>query len=254
MTLRTTLVLACLLLVPYAAPAHADKVLRYEVEPGSAGNPMNILIRPPHVRMESRGYAMVYDANTEQTFVLDLGAKTYYRMTRERADALAEQMQAAQQQMQQVMEQAKAAMSEEQRQQLEQYMSNSGIGVMQKPPNLSLRRSGRTAEIYDVDCEWVEMLMDEKLVSELCIGDSADLGLSGDEQRSVERLSELLLAMGNRFSQTSLERRPDGVPVSMHDIQNNEKIRLAAVDDQALDASLFEVPADFQPMALFPGQ
>ncbi len=254
MIYRPALVLACLLSMPYAVPAHADKVLRYEVVPGSGGAPMNILIRPPHVRMESRGYAMVYDANTEQTFVLDLGEQTYYRMTRERADALADQMQAAQQQMQQVMEHAKSVMSEEQRRQLERYMSNSGLGVMQKPPNLALRTSGRTAQVYDVDCEWVEMLMDGKTISELCIGNSADLGLSSAEQRTVERLSELLLAMGNRFSETSLERRPDGIPVSMHDHQNNERIRLSAVDEHPLDASLFEVPPNFKPMSLFPGQ
>lgn len=251
---RLPLLLAWLLLMPFAAPAQADKLLRYEAEPGSVGEPMNILVRAPHVRMESRGYAMVYDSDTEQTFVLDLAERTYYRMTRERADQLADQMQAAQQQMQQIMEQAKSVMSDEQRQQLEQYMSNSGVGVMQKAPDLALRSSGRTARIHELDCEWMEMLMDGNPISELCIARSADMGMSGAEQHAVERLSELLLAMGNRFSKTSLERRPDGIPVGLTDFQKNERIQLISIEDGPLDASLFEVPPGFKPMSLFPGQ
>lgn len=251
---RAALLVSFLLLAGHAAPSLAGKFLQYEPEPGAAGEPMNILVRPPHVRMETGTYAMVYDSNTEQTFVLDLQERTYYRMTRERADELAEQISAAQAQMQQVMEQAKAAMTEEQLAQLEQYMGQSGLGAMSGPTEFAFRRSGRDGQVLDIDCEWVEMLMNGEPMSELCIADSAELGLNQEEQQAVEKLSELLLAMGNRFSNASLERRPDGMPIAMNDFQRNERVRLTLVDERTLDAVLFDVPADFQPMSLFPGQ
>ena len=55
-----------------AAPALADKTLRYLPEAGSTAEPMTILVQAPSVRLETSDFAFLYDVAANQTMVMHL--------------------------------------------------------------------------------------------------------------------------------------------------------------------------------------
>ena len=97
------------------------------------------------------------------------------------------------------------------------------------------------------------MLKDDEPLSEMCVADTADLGMDAPEREAVNRMADLLLSMGNAISQASLDRRPDGIPLAMNDFKENHRLRLKEWTSEPLDPSLFRVPEDFRMISITPG-
>ncbi len=233
--------------------ASAGTTLHYGIIPQSGAEQVTLRVDSRLVRLERGKFAMLYDAASDSTTVLDLAQRTYFRTNREEATRLATQLQSTKQQVQQIMEQAMGALGEDQRKQIEQFVGNQ-VPMLSTPPTYRIVEMGRKETIFEIECSWIRMLEDGVPISELCMADNESVGMDATERTTVERLSELVIEMGNRFTSVSVERRPSGIPIGMNDLTVGERIRLTGVHHLDLDPGLFQIPAGFEPMSVFPGQ
>ena len=216
-------------------------------------------------RMDQKGPAtgsMTVIFKEEGFYVIDHAQKNYILMDKAMLDQISTQIGEAMKQM----EAQLAAMPPEQRAMVEEMMKaempgmGSGRG-MGKGPVLDINPLGEGRwESYD--CRKYEMLEDGVKIQEMCVADYADIDSSGELRESFNEMGEFLsqlfdsMPFGGQGVKNPLEmiNKMDGFPVHAVDFENGVAITettLESAKQQAIDASMFELPAGYQQMDPF---
>jgi hypothetical protein len=155
------------------------------------------------------------------------------------------------------MEAQLAALPPEQRAMIEQMMKEQmgGMGMATAMPVLEIRQLG-SGSWQSYDCSLAEMLEDGVKIQEICSVDFDDVDGTGDLRDSYLRMGDLLsklfdaIPFGGMGLDNPMEMLDelDGFPVRAVEFENGKAIRetiLESSRDEAIDAEIFELPADY---------
>lgn len=79
-------------------------------------------------------------------------------------------------------------------------------------------------------------------VSNVCVADREELGLSAEDYRALGQLSDFFKTLMYRYLS---DTGPGGFVVRETDLRSGSVRRLRSIDSTSLDASLFQLPADY---------
>ena len=272
--LRTSLLLATGLC---ALPALADTHITYVDDAGQSGT--QLYVKGGKVRMESgqgRGIA-IYDTATNSMTMLMPERNQYLVMDEKAAGQMGAQANAAQQQMQaamsahqaeidqaqQQMQAAMAQMTPEQRAQMQQMMGGQAPGapaagagaVSGGAPQLQMQELGTTETVAGHSCRDVQMTMNGRALSTLCVTDSlTSFGIPAADLKTLERMRDdmqkMMSHMGPMAQGMSAMLNKGFTLKSTHQTMDGYKRvtvtnTFKSVSTAGLAASLFEIPAGY---------
>ncbi|WP_019024331.1 MULTISPECIES: hypothetical protein [unclassified Thioalkalivibrio] len=247
---------ACLLALATALPAQADALLHYIDDEGLESQ---ILVRDHMIRMElneaisgTSGY-MLFDARNDQLTVVDDEEQTYLPLTREVMDEQIQAMTDMVSDLRRQMEQLPPDVRDQLKQQL-------GIGPEGFEAEISTRETDEQREIGEFVCSEIEVLIDDRPQSTVCVADAQSLGLEASDFQTLgalmDRLYELSLraleAGGPMASQmgASLLPRVEGIPLEVRE-HDGVTTRLAGLSTDPLSEALFQVPESYEETEMF---
>ncbi len=247
---------AGLLTLAAALPAQADALLHYIDDEGLESQ---ILVRDHMIRMElneaisgTSGY-MLFDARNDQLTVVDDDDQTYLPLTREVMDQQIQAMTDMVSDLRRQMEQLPPDVREQLKQQL-------GIGPEGFEADISTRETGEQRDIGEFVCSEIEVLIDDRPQSTVCVADAQSLGLEESDFQTLgalmDRLYELSLraleAGGPMASQmgASLLPRVEGIPLEVREYEG-VTTRLAGLSTDPLSEALFQVPESYEETEMF---
>lgn len=193
-------------------------------------------------------------------YVLDHAQKSYILMDEAMLDTMSSQINEAMQEMQAQL----AAMPPEQRAMVEQMLKDEMPGFaggQMTGPVLEIKPTGNGRwESYD--CKKFDMLEDGEKIQEICAADYKVVDGTGairdsyrDMAKALDKLFEALPFGGQGIqSPLQMEAEMNGFPVHAIDFENGVAVRETTLDStssQDIDASMFEVPADYKQMDPF---
>jgi hypothetical protein len=190
-------------------------------------------------------------------YTFDPKQKSYVAMDRATIKQLADQLNPALKMLQEQMEN----MPPEQRAQMERMLGTKLPGT--KEPVEEIRKTTRTATFAGHACAYSEILQDGVLQTEACVVPAASLKGSRELYDAATKVSALLedmvdsidLPMLKQMANRQMENfdRLGGVPVHTRTFDGGQAVHEAtvkAIRNEALPATLFEIPAGYKKQEL----
>ncbi len=250
------LVTALVMLLTAGTAAHADTLLQYVDDDGHQSQ---ILVRGEVVRMDltesvsgTTGY-MLFDATDRTLTVVDDGDQTYLPLTAERMDAYLQTMTDMAGEIRRQMEQLPPEVREQLREQL-------GLGPEGFEAEITTRTTDPERDLGEYTCRELEILIDNRPQSTVCITDAATLGIPDADFHTLDRLMDRLHDLSLRALEAggpmaaemggSLLPKVDGVPLEVRE-HGGTTTRLKAVSTDPLGAELFTIPDTYSERDLF---
>ncbi len=269
---RITLLLATSLC---ALPALADTHISYVEDGGQPGT--QIYVKGDKVRMEGGGRGVaIYDVASNSMTVLMPEQNKYLVLDEKAADQMGAQATAAQQQMQaamsahqaeldQAQKQMQAAMAQmtpEQKAQMQQMMGNQGTpgagsmpGMQVAAPTLEMQELGTTETVAGHSCRDVQMVMNGRPMSTLCVTDSlSSLGIPAADARTLQRMRDNMQKLMSRMGpmaqgMSSMLSKGFTLKNTHQTMQGYKRVSVTdtfkSVSSAGLSGSLFEIPAGY---------
>jgi len=264
--LKTTLALAAAL---FALPALADTHISYVDDGGQPGT--QIYVKGGKVRIESGRNISIYDLATNSMTVL-MPDKNKYLVFDEKT---AEQMGAAQQQMQtamnanqaqmnQAQQQLQAAMAQmtpEQRAQLQQMMgkqanpASNPMAAAAGGPQMQMQELGTTEIVAGHTCRDVQLNMNGRAVSTMCIiDDPASLGIPAADRQTLghmrDNMQKMMTHMGPMAQgMSNVISKGFALKTTHQSMQGFNRVTVTdsfkSVSNSSLSGSLFQIPAGY---------
>lgn len=225
-----------------------------------------MMIKGNKVRVDVPGgkNAMIFDAEADTIFVLELDQKKYMEMDPEMFSKLTAGISAMQAQLQAKL----ASLPEAQRAQMEAMMSKLGQGMLDggKTPEIEHVETGRKEKVGDYDAEVVEVTEDGVKTAVYYVVGRENLDVGEAEyavlqkfQGFMEKMTKSLPGgLKQKMKLQGLMAKQNRLPVRVDEVEGQavtQSNQLVGVSKETLAAELFEVPADFQKreMPLGPG-
>ncbi len=175
-------------------------------------------------------------------------------LNRQQQQEMLTRMEQAMAQMRKQMEQQLAQMPAEQRQQMQQRMQ-SMPGMSGKPePKTSVSDTGESKTVGAYSCRIKSVALDGEPVAEACVASAESLGIGKADADALRAFSDFGAAM-SAGSPHPLSSELEGLPIEYRSLADDQVTRIETVDDKAIDATSFQVPAGFQkvdPLASMP--
>ena len=205
------------------------------------------------IRMQSDdhdGFAVFRD---DTLYVINGRDKNYVELDRATIKQMAATLNPALKQLQERM----AAMSPEQRAQIEAILGGS-LPDMKEAPVQEVRRTARSGKVGQYACDYVEVLEQSVVTDELCV--AAPASLSGGEElmaaatRMSQLMQDIFKDLDAPWLKQSLDRQLQnydklgGVPVAAKHFDNGKAVSettLKSIRKESLAENLFEVPAGY---------
>ena len=230
-----------------AAPALAGTVITSEMTmPKMAAEKSVIYLEPDHVRVESMGNVTIFRGDQNTAFMLNPGEKKFVKMTPEAMKQMAAAMDDAKKQMAEQMK----SMPPEQRAEAEKMMAAMpGQGA-----KVEFRKAGGTATFGRWQCERVDQLVNGQPQAQLCVAKLAELGLGDADLGVLQRFATFMQQASPASAGDAAAVDPKalekivGYPAfSVHVEIPAAKMQTTtkSVEQKALAANLFEVPAGY---------
>ncbi len=253
MTLRPLALLAALTL---PATALADARIHYRATEGSGGSIQSFLIGHGKVRTDADAdTSVILDPAADAMMVLNHGDRTYLRMGR----AEIEQMSATLGAAMSTMEQAMAGMPPEMREQMQGMLGDS-LPAAGGESMVKVIATGQRAAVAGHTCSIYRTQMQGDVVNETCMGDiAAFTDLSAADRQTLDRALAMTKRLAESLSSGPMAKYVDMstfqagmVPLRVTDIDGGTRStsEFAGVDDAALPAELFDVPAGYRQQKL----
>ncbi len=236
-----------------AAPAYADVTITSVSD--KDGQPWSVTyiaggkIRTENLRGAEPGFTLWQVGSQHMTFVMPK-RKSYMVMDKAQ---IAAQMSQVNEQMKQ-MEAQLASMPAEVREMMKKSMPNMGTG---KPLiEMKVTKTGKSGNKGGYACQMVDVTitgipMAGAMGQEHCVVPGDTLRLAGNDLNTVKAMADFAKAMTKDLGQV-VGGMPDmfemgGWPVWTRDKKTGDAWTLKAVDEGAVSAALFTVPAGFKP-------
>lgn len=255
-------------IVALTSNIRADNTLSYAGlgEDGNPGEAQKMMIKGNKVRVDVPGgkNAMIFDAEADTIFVLELDKKKYMEMNPEMFSKLTAGISAMQAQLQAKL----ASMPEAQRAQMAAMMSKLGQGMLDggKTPEIKHVETGRKEKVGDYEAEVVEVTEDGVKTAVYYVVNRENLDVGEAEyavlqefQGFIEKMTKSLPGgMKQKMKLQALMAKQNRLPVRVDQVEGQavtQSNQLVGVSNEMLATELFEIPADFQKreMPLGPG-
>lgn len=253
MTLRP---LAFLVAMTLPAAALADARIQYRPTEGGGGSIQSFLIGHGKVRTDADAEtSVILDPASEVLLVLDHGERTFMRMGR----AEIEQMSATLGAAMSTMEQAMAGMPPEMREQMQGMLGDS-LPAAGGENMVKVVATGQRATVAGHTCSIYRTQVQGDIVNETCMGDiAAFTDLSAADRQTLDRALAMTQQLTEALASGPLAKYVDMstfqagmVPLRVTDVDGGRRStsEFAGVDDSALPADLFNVPAGYSQQKL----
>ena len=249
-----TIVSALCLASVLSTPVLADVSLRYV-----SGSEVSVLrISAGKARMQAgsqQDNALLFDSQSGKLIALNGEQQQYIDV-----DEVMGQMGGLRDKMSNMMAQAMEGRSAEEKAAMGNLMGGLMGGLLGKkapkaaePVAATVSRSGETDTVNGFACEKV-MVIDAEHRDEMCIAKPGELNISDADFAVMERLMKKMKSMSAKVRQfvdvsspVAIADNLGGVPVKAYGKAASE---LQAVDNTAIDATLFDIPTGYEAMRL----
>lgn len=232
---------------------------RLSIEHTEAGKPAQIqtvMVTAGKVRMEQGSLdetLLLYHQANNTFYAIEPSEKSYMVLDPETAGTMMDQAAQMRQQMMAELEERLAELPEEQRQQMMAMMELSGQPLPGHPQEpVRYEASGQSDDVGGFACRWVAAYEGQTKVRELCLTDPGAMGMPSADRDTIMAMQSAMQAMAERLGNAGMfqDEMPDGFPVHVRhfgpggDVSSEQQVREVSRD--ALDGSLFEVPAGYE--------
>ena len=210
-------------------------------------------------RTEHDGDVQVVMFKDQAMYMLDSKNKTYRVIDKTTAEQMGAQLANAKKQMEARM----AAMPPEQRKKMEEMMAKIGKGGAAgmlpgsvKPPQRTLKNSGRTETVAGIKCTIWEAFEDGKKEEELCAASASSLPGGDDVMKTFRDISTMMSSFTENLGRNRTDNQPwhdmdkiNGVPILTRDFDDGKassEMRLTVARKESVPAGSFEVPAGYK--------
>ena len=209
-------------------------------------------------RTDHDGDLEVVIFKNQAMYMVDSKAKSYRVMDKTTAEQIGAQVANAKKQMEARM----AAMPPEQRKKMEEMMAKMGKGApgmlpgAPKPPQRTLKNSGRTETVAGIKCTIWEAFEDGKKDQELCSAPASALPGGDDVVKTFRDISTMLSSFTESLGSNRADNQPwhdmdkiNGLPILTRDFEDGKaasEMRLTLVRKESVPGASFEVPAGYR--------
>lgn len=225
--------------------AHADMRLDYVAHAGQT--PVDTLwLSGSLLRVDGNNQSAIIDVNTSRVMLLDHAGRNFVRLDETQLDTLADIADMAAQGARSVMD----WLPEEAREAI------AGLGLDQQPHtvnSLRLQPTGQTQRVAGFDCQ-MHRLDAAARELQLCLADSAALGLSTAERKTVARALQLMQRLAGRLARWDISGLPlaqmDGTRLPLRILETDGATvvvdtQLDKVSSETLAESVFALPQGY---------
>jgi Domain of unknown function (DUF4412) len=220
----------------------------------ASGPPQTIYVQNGNVRVASGpAGSMLLKGST--IYVIDDKRRTYREMDKATMQGYAKQTNAAMSQMQEQM----AKMSPQEREMMQKMMGGNMPGMAPAKQDVyASKDTGKNDTAEGRNCRLWNISKNGKLQEEICVVPFASLPGKEDFQKTFKNLAEafegMASAMPNAANDAKARSAIDGYPVRVRRYENGKRVGTETVlktwNEEALAASLFEVPAGYKKQAM----
>lgn len=247
--MRTWRSTSCLVIgLVLMGPAFAGTVIETE----SSQQGMNrMIVSGDQVRMESRGQAMLFDASAREMTVLIPSQSKYQVMDQQDVRKLGEQMQQMRSQMEQQLQNVPEDQRAEMRKQMQSMMPGMG-----DQPEIRVEATGGSASVAGASCREARVLRDDQPTHEVCVAEPGALGIPDEDFETLMSMfgffEEMAGVMGGGNAEMGapemrqMMNELGGMPARAQAVDGSNSWQITGVEAHSVDASQFEVPADYE--------
>lgn len=257
-----------LLLVAGAEGALAGTVIETEAR-GLGSDPLPtrrgvVNLEPDRMRLDvpAVSSAVIYRGDLDLVWIVDHRDRSFVRIDRATMDELSRRMVDAKAELRARL----AAMPPELRASMERLLGKATDPGSEKDPGISVRETGRTERLNDLDCNEVELRRREETIAVACTADWESAGVEPESFRPIGELGSFLhqtLSVVPVFPDDSIRPgeldaldaigRLDGMPLRIRILEAGapiREIRVTSIEQEAFGGETFEVPAGYQQAAV----
>lgn len=246
-----------ILLAGLALPALADVHMQYEVS-GDSQAVSDIMIANGKLRInqhDSENWTL-FDSVRSEMVIVDAGKREYLVLDQATIEQLTNVTAMVEQKMEEALEDVPPAQREQMRSMMEGMMSNAMEQAKANIPEQTVKRTGQSRTVAGYDCTVVEILLDGVKSMETCGADPRTVDLPRVDlqtMRAMQTFAQDIAARTESILGEGLinlgDLSLDDFPIeTVHFEDGSERARstLAGIDDDSLDAELFEIPGDYK--------
>lgn len=240
----TTGLLAGLLV---SVPALAGTIIEIDGADEGIGR---MVISEGHMRMESGGDVTLFDAAANEVTIIEPDDRSYYVVTRQDVERIAQQMAQVREQMEQQLQNVPEEQRAGMRKQMESMMPGAGAR-----PDIRLEATGGSGQVAGTSCREARLYHGDQATHEVCVAEPDALGIPrGDFDTMMSMFTffdEIAGAMGGgggdigaRAMQRMMDEL-DGMPARARPLQEGPAWEISRVETRPVDADRFEVPPGY---------
>ena len=197
------------------------------------------------------GQVMLFNSANGTLTQIDHGRRSYMVMDRASLEQMAEQTS----EMMKQVEQQFANMPKEQREMMMRSMPQLAeqMGAKKQARTYEFEWTGGEGRYIGIPCRHAKVTSSDGRVSNGCIATKDDIGISDADFEALASMFDTMAEFASRFSGDADMpdmRKIGGFPIATSDPASGSSSELTARSDAALDARLFEVPADYARQAM----
>jgi hypothetical protein len=208
-------------------------------------------------RTEADGANQIVVFKNQAMYMLEPKSKSYRVIDKATAERMGSQVADAKKKMEERM----AAMPPEQRQKMQEMMAKMGAqgGAMAglagtKPPERSVKNSGRTETVAGIKCTIWEATVEGKKEEELCAASPSAVPGGDEIMKTFREISTMLKSFTESFGAAGDDQpwhdmeKINGVPILTREFSDGKaqsEMRLTAVRKESVAGASFEVPAGY---------
>lgn len=243
----------------------ADATLTYQQTSGVQKTSNTMMIKDGKIRFtpptQSGNYS-VYNSQKGSLTHVDTNQKRFLTMDEKGIAEQARKAKAQMEQMRKAMEDKMEGMPPEQRKQMEKMMNNhlSRVDKTQPPPKLEQKKTDRSESISGIDCTIYESFNNGIKVSEICIAEPDNMGLSKADTKTLTSMQDFMKRMQKMSRQMMNSNAPtseiNGIPLhtKLYAPDGSVKLetRLSAIKTDKLNNDTVTVPDNYTPIKMTP--
>lgn len=248
----------------FSTGATAGSIVEFEIQDAGQTQVQSAHIHEGFVSVKNPGDTANVDALYQREFdrliVIEHNKRSYMLIDEAKVDQFAAQARG----MRTVIQGQLEGMPEDQRAEMEKMMENMGLSGMvqdqQAEPEPEYVQTSEQREVNGYSCQVFRVLKNQQLDSEMCVASRKSLSMSENDydtlkamhhfaQRMASKAAMFLGNLGGTFPGLAAGKI-DGLPVMVHDIDDDIIVTLRSISEAEIDPSRLGVPKGYTESAL----
>ncbi len=250
--------------LPFSANVIAGTIVEFEILNAGQTQVQSAHIHEGFVSIKNPGDTnnvdALYQREYDRVFIIEHDKQSYMIINEAKVDEFTAQARG----MMAIVQAQMEGMSDEQRAEMQKTMENMGMdGLMNNTEATPVPEYRQTSEQRDVNgysCQVIQVFKNQQLDTEMCVASRDSLSMADDDydtlkamhhlaQRMAAKASVFMAGMGGTFPDLATGEI-DGLPVTVHDNDDNITVTLRSINEAEIDPSRLGVPKGYTESAL----